>query len=195
MIVTWWQILINWLPQIQPCPGGSRLCRIRRHLCRSPPRKTPPQFRQLIGQNAFLEHAQVFDNFYGTGAAQVRDKLAAGNDVLLEIDWQGARQVRRAMPDSTSIFILPPSRTALEQRLRERRTDSAETIARRLADASSDMSHYDEFDYVVVNDRFERAAAELGAILDGGGGELRSNRPDLAPLIATLVRPGPVLPG
>ena len=79
--------------------------------------------------------------------------------------------------------------------LRERRTDSAETIARRLADASSDMSHYDEFDYVVVNDRFERAAAELGAILDGGGGELRSNRPDLAPLIATLVRPGPVLPG
>jgi guanylate kinase len=156
---------------------------------------TPPQFRQLIGQNAFLEHAQVFDNFYGTGAAQVRDKLAAGNDVLLEIDWQGARQVRRAMPDSTSIFILPPSRAALEQRLRERRTDSAETIARRLADASSDMSHYDEFDYVVVNDRFERAAAELGAILDGGGGELRSNRPDLAPLIATLVRPGPVLPG
>lgn len=156
---------------------------------------TPPQFQQLIAQNAFLEHAQVFDNFYGTGAAQVRDKLAAGNDVLLEIDWQGARQVRRAMPDSTSIFILPPSRAALEQRLRERRTDSAETIARRLADASSDMSHYDEFDYVVVNDRFERAAAELGAILDGGGGELRSNRPDLAPLIATLVRPGPVLPG
>ena len=150
---------------------------------------TPPQFRQLIGQNAFLEHAQVFDNFYGTGAAQVRDKLAAGNDVLLEIDWQGARQVRRAMPDSTSIFILPPSRGALEQRLRERRTDSAETIARRLADASTDMSHYDEFDYVVVNDQFERAAADLGAILDGGGGALRSNRPELKPLIATLVRP------
>jgi guanylate kinase len=150
---------------------------------------TAAQFHQLIGQNAFLEHAQVFDNFYGTGAAQVRDKLAAGNDILLEIDWQGARQVRRAMPDSTSIFILPPSRGALEQRLRERRTDSAETIARRLADASTDMSHYDEFDYVVVNDQFERAAADLGAILDGGGGALRSNRPDLAPLIATLVRP------
>ena len=94
------------------------------------------------------------------------------------------------MPDSTSIFILPPSRAALEQRLRERRTDSAETIARRLADASTDMSHYDEFDYVVVNDQFERAAADVGAILDGGGGELRSSRPDLAPLIATLVRPG-----
>jgi guanylate kinase len=151
---------------------------------------TPAQFHQLIAQNAFLEHAQVFDNFYGTGAAQVRAKLAAGSDVLLEIDWQGARQVRRAMPDSTSIFILPPSRAALEQRLRARRTDSAATIARRLADASSDMSHYKEFDYVVVNDQFERAAADLGAILDGGGGELRANRPDLAPLIATLVRPG-----
>jgi len=151
---------------------------------------TPAQFHQLIGQNAFLEHAQVFDNFYGTGAAQVRDKLAAGNDILLEIDWQGARQVRRAMPDSTSIFILPPSRAALEQRLRERRTDSAETIARRLADASTDMSHYDEFDYVVVNDQFERAAADVGAILDGGGGELRSSRPELRPLIARLVRPG-----
>jgi guanylate kinase len=151
---------------------------------------TPAQFHQLIAQNAFLEHAQVFDNFYGTGAAQVRDKLAAGNDILLEIDWQGARQVRRAMPDSTSIFILPPSRAALEQRLRERRTDSAETIARRLADASTDMSHYDEFDYVVVNDQFERAAADVGAILDGGGGELRSSRPELRPLIARLVRPG-----
>jgi guanylate kinase len=151
---------------------------------------TPAQFHQLIAQNAFLEHAQVFDNFYGTGAAQVRDKLAAGNDILLEIDWQGARQVRRAMPDSTSIFILPPSRAALEQRLRERRTDSAETIARRLADASTDMSHYDEFDYVVVNDQFERAAADVGAILDGGGGELRSSRPELKPLIARLVRPG-----
>jgi len=151
---------------------------------------TPAQFHQLIAQNAFLEHAQVFDNFYGTGAAQVRDKLAAGNDILLEIDWQGARQVRRAMPDSTSIFILPPSRAALEQRLRERRTDSAETIARRLADASTDMSHYDEFDYVVVNDQFERAAADVGAILDGGGGELRSSRPELKPLIAALVRPG-----
>ncbi len=130
----------------------------------------------------------MFDNFYGTGAAQVRDKLAAGKDVLLEIDWQGARQVRRAMPDSTSIFILPPTRAALEQRLRERRTDSAETIVRRLADASTDMSHYDEFDFVVVNDRFDQAARDVGNILDGSGGELRSNRSELKPLIATLVR-------
>ena len=130
----------------------------------------------------------MFDNFYGTGAAQVRDKLAAGNDVLLEIDWQGARQVRRAMPDSISIFILPPTRAALEQRLHERRTDSPETIARRLADASTDMSHYNEFDFVVVNDRFEKAAVDVSTILDGGGGELRSNRADLKPLIETLVR-------
>jgi guanylate kinase len=149
---------------------------------------TLARFRELIEQQAFLEYAQVFDNFYGTGAAQVRDKLAAGNDVLLEIDWQGARQVRRAMPDSISIFILPPTRAALEQRLHERRTDSPETIARRLADASTDMSHYNEFDFVVVNDRFEKAAVDVDAILDGGGRELRSNRADLKPLIETLVR-------
>jgi guanylate kinase len=149
---------------------------------------TPAQFHELIEQNEFLEHARVFDNYYGTGAAQVRDKLAAGKNVLLEIDWQGARQVRRAMPDSTHIFILPPTRAALEQRLRERRTDSAETIARRLADASTDMSHYNEFDFVVINDQFDKAARDLGNILDGCGGELRSNRSELKPLIATLVR-------
>jgi guanylate kinase len=149
---------------------------------------TPERFRELINQNAFLEYAQVFDNYYGTGAAQVRDKLAAGNDVLLEIDWQGARQVRRAMPDSSSIFILPPTRAALEQRLRERRTDSAETIARRLADASTDMSHYHEFDFVIVNDQFDKAAVHIAAILDGAGRELRSNRSELKPLIETLVR-------
>jgi guanylate kinase len=149
---------------------------------------TPAQFHELIEQEAFLEYARVFDNFYGTGAAQVRDKLAGGTDVLLEIDWQGARQVRRAMPDSTSIFILPPTRAALEQRLRERRTDSAETIARRLADASTDMSHYNEFDFVVVNDQFDKAAVDVAAILDGGGRELRSHRSELKPLIETLVR-------
>jgi guanylate kinase len=130
----------------------------------------------------------VFDNYYGTGAAQVHEKLAAGNDVLLEIDWQGARQVRRAMPDSTSIFILPPTRAALEQRLRERRTDSPDTIARRLADASTDMSHYNEFDFVVVNDQFDKAAVDVDSILDGGGRELRASRSELKPLIQTLVR-------
>lgn len=149
---------------------------------------TPGQFHELVGQKAFLEHASVFDNFYGTGRAQIDEKLKAGKDVLLEIDWQGAAQVRRAMPGCKSIFILPPSRTALEQRLRERRTDSAATIARRLADAAADMSHYREFDYVVVNDEFGRARRELGEILDGGGAALNSTRPELKSLIDSLVR-------
>ncbi len=146
------------------------------------------RFRELVSEGAFLEHARVFDNFYGTGAAQVRDKLAAGQDMLLEIDWQGARQVRRAMPACTGIFILPPSRAALEQRLRERRTDSPETIARRLADAATDMSHYDEFDFVVVNDRFEQATRELASILDGNGQDLRANRAEIKALIQALLR-------
>jgi guanylate kinase len=148
---------------------------------------TASQFHELAHQKAFLEHAQVFDNFYATGEAQVQEKLAAGHDVLLEIDWQGARQVRKAMPASSSIFILPPSRMALEQRLRERRTDSAETIERRLSEAAADMSHYKEFDYVVVNDKFEAAVQDLLAILDGAGHELRSHRPQLDQLVATLV--------
>jgi guanylate kinase len=145
------------------------------------------EFHALAHQHAFLEHAQVFDNFYGTGADQVHRKLAAGKDVLLEIDWQGARQVRQAMPTSSSIFVLPPSRMALEQRLRERRTDSADTIARRLAEASADMSHYREFDFVVINDQFETAVQDLLAILDGGGHQLRSRRPELDQLMPKLL--------
>jgi guanylate kinase len=166
----------------------TRKPRAREHEGRDYHFVTPSRFQQLVGEGAFLEHASVFDNFYGTGRAQIQDKLAAGNDVLLEIDWQGARQVRGAMPDSKTIFILPPSRTALEQRLRERRTDSADTIARRLADAAADMAHYNEFDFLVVNDQFERATAELGAILDGGGQDLRAGRPELQQLIGSLLR-------
>ena len=148
---------------------------------------TPEQFQALAAEGAFLEYARVFDNFYGTGKAQVEDKLAAGKDVLLEIDWQGARQVRRAMPACTTIFILPPARDVLEQRLRERRTESPEAIARRLADAAADMAHYDEFDFLVVNEHFELAAQELGTILDGGGQELRATRPELQGFIASLL--------
>jgi guanylate kinase len=96
--------------------------------------------------------------------------------------------VRRALPGCKTIFILPPARSALEQRLRERRTDSAATIARRLADASADMSHYREFDFLVVNDQFEQACRELGEILDGGGAALRATRPELEPLIKSLLR-------
>ncbi len=148
---------------------------------------TPVQFQELVRQNAFLEHARVFDNSYGTGAQQVRDKLAAGRDVLLEIDWQGAQQVRRAMPASVSIFVLPPSRQALEDRLRDRRTDDDAVIRRRLADAASDMGHYREFDYVVVNDQFDKAVGDLVSILDGRGQDLRAQRPELTDLTRALL--------
>ena len=146
-----------------------------------------PRFAELIAAGAFLEHAQVFDNNYGTGREQVEARLAAGHDVLLEIDWQGARQVRAASPQSVSIFILPPSRATLEQRLRSRGTDSEQVLARRLADAAADMSHCREFDYIVVNDRFEQAVAELLAIIDGQGGSLRADRPEIGPLLQSLV--------
>lgn len=146
------------------------------------------RFEELVAAGAFLEHAQVFDNYYGTGARQVADRLAAGSDVILEIDWQGARQVRTAMPACVSIFILPPSREALQQRLRERRTDSPEVIERRLRDAVADMEHYREFDFVVVNDRFEQAVQELESILDGHGQALAADRPALAPVLQRLLR-------
>lgn len=150
------------------------------------------EFDRLVAAGAFLEHANVFDNQYGTGREQVAAQLAAGRSVLLEIDWQGARQVRRGMPGCVSIFILPPSRAALEQRLRNRKTDSDEVIARRLRDAATDMSHCPEFDYAVVNDRFEQAVAELLSIVDAGGGatarpDLAANRPEIKQLLASLV--------
>lgn len=148
---------------------------------------TPEEFERLVRAGAFLEHARVFDNCYGTGAARVRAHLDAGRDVLLEIDWQGARQVRRALPECVTIFILPPSRAALEERLHARRTDSPEIIARRLREAVDDMSHYREFDYLIVNDRFEQALSELSAVLDGDGQRLRADRPELSPLLQRLL--------
>jgi len=148
---------------------------------------TAERFEALVAEGAFLEHARVFDNFYGTGAREVGARLAAGNDVVLEIDWQGAAQVRAAMPACVSIFILPPSRASLEQRLRERRTDTEEIIQRRLRDAVGDMGHYREFDYVVVNDHFEHAVKELEQILDGKGQALRADRPALIPLMQQLL--------
>jgi len=129
----------------------------------------------------------VFDNHYGTGRGTVESLLSAGTDVVLEIDWQGARQVRKAMPESKTVFILPPSRQALEQRLRNRRTDSDEVIARRLRDAVGDMSHWDEFDYVVVNERFEQAVDDLVRIVRGQGEDLRADRPAIKPLLSHLL--------
>jgi guanylate kinase len=146
-----------------------------------------PRFDQMVVEGAFLEHARVFDNQYGTSRPQLEEKLAAGHEVILEIDWQGARQVRAAMPECLSIFILPPSTEALRRRLTNRQTDSAAVIERRLADAVSDMSHYREFDYVVVNDDFERAVADLAQIIRGRGDSLVSTRPDLEKMTPTLL--------
>ena len=148
---------------------------------------TKDEFLELRTKDAFLESAQVFDNYYGTSREPVERQLSQGRNVILEIDWQGARLVRAAMPECSSIFILPPSRAALEDRLRNRKTDSADVIVRRLRDAVGDMSHWSEFDYVVVNDDFERAVTDLGRIVEGDGEDLRADRKSLKPLLAELV--------
>lgn len=121
-------------------------------------------FLDMIAEDAFVEHAQVFDNYYGTSKKAIADMLDQGLDVILEIDWQGARQVRELYPDALSIFILPPSTQALDERLRGRGTDSDEVIERRMSKAVSEMSHYDEYDYVVINDDLDQALTEMQAI-------------------------------
>jgi len=144
-------------------------------------------FQRLVDQGLLLEYAQVFDNHYGTGRRPVETELAQGNNVVLEIDWQGAQQVRRALPECVTVFILPPSRQSLEERLRNRRTDSEEVIARRLRDAVGDMSHWNEFDYVVVNDDFTKAVNDLISIIEGRGEHLGARRPELQGLLADLL--------
>ena len=131
-------------------------------------------FQAMVDEGAFLEHARVFDNHYGTSRQVVEQQLSAGQDVVLEIDWQGARLVRKLMPESTGIFILPPSRETLRERLQGRGQDDPAVIERRMCDAISEMSHYHEYDYLVINDVFERALEDLAAIL-------RSSRLRLAP--------------
>ncbi|NIL94044.1 MAG: guanylate kinase [Woeseiaceae bacterium] len=127
------------------------------------------EFEILRAEGKMLESATVFDNLYGTSREQVEQHLANGHSVVLEIDWQGAQQVRESMPECVTIFILPPSHDELVRRLRSRGTDSDEIIERRLQDALSDMSHWDEFDYVVINDRLDDAVAQLEAVLAGEG--------------------------
>lgn len=122
-------------------------------------------FNDMLQENAFLEHAEVFTNFYGTSRRWVEDTLAAGEDVILEIDWQGAQQVRQLLPETVSIFILPPSRDTLRSRLTNRGQDDASTIERRLAEAAEEMSHYNECHYLVINDDFDVALADLQAII------------------------------
>ena len=141
----------------------------------------------MVARVEFLEYAQVFDNFYGTGRRPVETELARGNNVVLEIDWQGAQQVRKSLPECVTIFVLPPSRDSLEERLRNRRTDSEEVIARRLRDAVGDMSHWNEFNYVVVNDDFQRAIEDLVSIVEGQGEALDAHRPQVQALLAGLL--------
>lgn len=122
-------------------------------------------FRAMLLRSEFLEHAQVFGNMYGTSQTWVEQQLAAGTDVILEIDWQGAQQVKRLMPRTRAIFILPPSRATLQQRLNTRGQDDSNVIAARMAEAVEEMSHYIESDYLVVNQDFDAALAELQAII------------------------------
>ncbi len=148
---------------------------------------TAEDFARLEGEGEMLESADVFGNRYGTGRRQVEEKLAAGRHVVLEIDWQGARQVREAAPDCRSVFILPPSRAELERRLRGRATDSDEVIARRLSESLDDMHHWQEFDYVVINDDFGEAVEALLAIVGGRGEAWRTERPAAAGRVAAIL--------
>ena len=125
-----------------------------------------PEFQQMISDQAFLEYAEVFGNYYGTSAPWVKQQLASGRDVLLEIDWQGAAQIKQLMPETVAVFILPPSLDALEQRLTGRGQDPADVIAKRLAEAKNEISHAASADYLIVNDKFDDALNELASLFD-----------------------------
>ena len=145
------------------------------------------EFERLVGAGEFIEHASVFGNLYGTRRSVVEAALASGRDLILEIDWQGARQVRERLPDAIQIFILPPSRAELEARLRKRGSDSDEAIGRRLAESVQEMSHWQEFDYVIVNRDFDQALGELEAVFEGRGDASRRERPELVTLTRELL--------
>jgi guanylate kinase len=145
------------------------------------------EFKKMLAEQAFLEHAQVFDNYYGTARQTVEDNLENGIDVILEIDWQGAKQVRKALPECLSIFILPPSTAVLEQRLRNRAQDDDQTIARRMQDAVTEISHYHEYDYLIVNDDFNEALLHLKSIIISNRLGMPRQKDALAPLLASLL--------
>ncbi|MDR5866488.1 guanylate kinase [Halomonas koreensis] len=144
-------------------------------------------FEAMIARGDFFEHARVFDNYYGTSRRAVEDLLAAGQDVILEIDWQGARQAREQLPEAVSIFILPPSREELERRLAGRGTDEHAVVASRMREAVSEMSHFDEYDYLVINDDFTTALRELQSLVIArrlSGERMRERH---GPLLAALL--------
>ena len=146
------------------------------------------QFLEMLGRDAFLEHAQVFDNYYGTSKEWVEQTLAAGRDVILEIDWQGAAQVRRLLPKTVGIFILPPSQEALRERLTGRGQDDKSVIERRMDQAIDEMSHYVEADYLVINDNFDEALAELRAVIAAQRQRLVHQQERYGDLLQALLR-------
>ncbi|MFU2315351.1 guanylate kinase [Rahnella sp. PCH160] len=123
------------------------------------------EFREMIERDAFLEHAEVFGNYYGTSRETIEQVLASGVDVFLDIDWQGAQQIRKRMPQARSIFVLPPSKDELDRRLRGRGQDSEDVIAKRMAQAVAEMTHFAEYDYLIVNDDFDLALSDLKTII------------------------------
>lgn len=145
------------------------------------------QFLLQAGEGDFLEHAEVFGNLYGTSQSTVEKTLAAGYDMILEIDWQGAQQVRRALPQARSIFILPPTRKALQERLSNRGQDADEIIAGRMSEAVAEMSHYVEYDYLVINDDFHTALEDMKAILRSGRLTLGHQQNLHSSLLSTLL--------
>jgi guanylate kinase len=147
------------------------------------------EFEDMVAAGDFFEHARVHGDWKGSARQSVEPQLAAGRDVLLEIDWQGARPVRERVPGAVSVFILPPSREALEQRMRARGQDSEEVIARRLAAAREEMSHYAEFDYVIVNEVFATAVEEMCAIFSASRLRREQQQERHAGLIAALLGP------
>jgi guanylate kinase len=144
-------------------------------------------FEAMIAAAELLEYAQVFGNYYGTGRAQIEAHVSAGRNVILDIDWQGARQVRSRLDESVLIFIMPPSLAELERRLRGRATDDDAVIRRRLAEARDDMGHWPEFDYVVINDEVGAAVASLQAIMAGQGAACAATNPALRQRLAAIL--------
>jgi guanylate kinase len=145
---------------------------------------TREEFDRMVANGEFVEHATVFGNSYGTSKQAIADQIKSGKSVILDIDWQGARAIKQWRPEAVSIFILPPSRAALRERLTNRKQDSQEIIDRRMREAVAEMSHYSEFDHLVVNDDFEAALADLKAILHGEPQRVRPVRIDLKALLA-----------
>lgn len=147
-------------------------------------------FRRLIKEGAFLEHARVFGHFYGTGRSQVMEKLDRGQDVLLDIDWQGARQIKANFQGCCTIFILPPSLETLRERLARRGQDSSETISRRMSAARAEISHWDEFDHLIINDQFDDALADLQSVVRRGRPQRRAQKERMDDLLADLLQSG-----